>query len=103
MEDLELELEQLHVLDAAKSQSGKARGGDEATYLRNKMTNLINTIRALDSYKTPEAAAHQRKLLDLAKKLGAELQALKRGAKRKRSTRRKRTRSTRRKRVQRSS
>jgi hypothetical protein len=97
MEDLERELEQLHVLDAAKSQLGRSRGGDKATELRNKMTNLINLIRALDSNKTPETEAQQRKLLDLAKRLGAELQALKRGA------RRKRTRSTRRKRAQRSS
>jgi hypothetical protein len=103
MEDLERELEQLHVLDAAKSQLGRSRGGDKATELRNKMTNLINLIRALDSNKTPETVAQQRKLLDLAKRLGAELQALKRGAKRKRVTRRKRTRSTRRKRAQRSS
>ena len=76
---------------------------DEATQLRNQMKNLINMIRALDSYKTPEVAAQQAQLLVQAKKLGARLQALKRGAKRKRSTRRKRTRSTRRKRAQRSS
>ena len=85
---------------------------DEATRLRNQMTNLINTIRALDSYKTPETAAQQAQLLVQAKKLGARLQALKdstqpqaqkRGAKRKRSTRRKRARSTRRKRARQSS
>ena len=88
-----------------EAQIGRARGGalDEATQLRNQMKNLINMIRALDSYKTPETAAQQAQLLVQAKKLGARLQALKSGAKRKRSTRRKRTRSTRRKRVQRSS
>jgi hypothetical protein len=97
-----------------EAQIGRARGGalDEATQLRNQMKNLINMIRALDSYKTPETGAQQAQLLVQAKKLGARLQALKdstqlqeqkRGAKRKRSTRRKRTRSTRRKRAQLSS
>jgi hypothetical protein len=103
MEDLERELEKLHVEEEAKSQLGRSRGGDKATELRNKMANLIKMIRALDSYKTPETEAQQRKLLDLAKRLGAELQALKRGAKRKRVTRRNRTRSTRRKQAPRSS
>jgi hypothetical protein len=97
-----------------EAQIGMTHGGalDEATQLRNQMKNLINIIRALDSYKTPEVAARQAQLLAQAKRLGARLQALKdstqpqeqkRGAKRKRSTRRKRTRSTRRKRAQLSS
>ena len=96
-EALERELEAMEIL-----QNGKSRGGDRSAALRAMIQNSINQIKLLKQRPaTPETLEAQKRLLEIAKKLNAELQQLKNGAKRKRSTRRKRF--TRRKRARRSS
>ena len=96
-EALERELEIMQIL-----QNGKSRGGDRSAALRAMIQNSINQIKLLKQRPaTPETLEAQKRLLEIAKKLNAELQQLKNGAKRKRSTRRKRF--TRRKRARRSS
>lgn len=96
-EVLERELEIMEIL-----QNGKSRGGDRSAALRAMIQNSINQIKVLKQRPaTPETLEAQKRLLEIAKKLNAELQQLKNGAKRKRVTRRKR--STRRKRARRSS
>jgi hypothetical protein len=97
-EVLERELEAMEIL-----QNGKSRGGDRSAALRAMIQNSINQIKVLKQRPaTPETLEAQKRLLEIAKKLNAELQELKkRGAKRKRATRRKRV--TRRKRARQSS
>ena len=96
-EALQRELEIMEIL-----QNGKSRGGDRSAALRAMIQNSINQIKVLKQRPaTPETLEAQKRLLEVAKKLNAELQQLKNGAKRKRVTRRKR--STRRKRARRSS
>lgn len=96
-EALERELEAMMI-----TQDGKSRGGDRIAALRAMIQNSINQIKVLkERPATPETLEAQNRLLEIAKKLNAELQQLKNGAKRKRSTRRKRT--TRRKRARQSS
>jgi hypothetical protein len=87
-EELERELEEL------MKQSGKSRGGDRIAALRAMIQNSINQIKLLkERPATPETLEAQKLLLETAKKLTAQLQELKkRGAKRKRATRRKRAR-----------
>jgi hypothetical protein len=88
-EELERELEAMMI-----TQNGKSRGGDRIAALRAMIQNSINQIKVLkQSPATPETLEAQNRLLEIAKKLNAELQQLKkRGAKRKRATRRKRVR-----------
>ena len=94
-EALERELEAMEIL-----QNGKSRGGDRSAALRAMIQNSINQIKVLKQRPaTPETLEAQKRLLEIAKKLNAELQQLKNGAKRKRVTRRKR--STRRKKTRR--
>lgn len=94
-EELKRELEIMEIL-----QNGKSRGGDRSAALRAMIQNSINQIKLLkQSPATPETLEAQKRLLEIAKKLNSELQQLKKGAKRKRTTRRKR--STRRKKTRR--
>ncbi len=86
--ELEDELEEL------MRQHGKSRGGDRLTQLRAMLTNSIQTIKALDKGPiTPEISQSRMRLLETAKRLSAEIERLKKGArrtKRKRATRRRR-------------